>query len=333
MRKCPIILLVNLELDLHQGRSMSKNQLATTSKIILGAIIIIALLIAALIFWQFYSGNALDSSENTSSSSVEETSTTSTTAQVTTSTEVPTTTTTTVEDTTTEETTVEETTTTTTTVPTTQAPTTQTPTSQAATPTPTTTVELVSPDGRRGSQLDTAFTVNGIEVVNKQHWVNSNYRPLPDYMQNNGLREEAWTAFLNMQAAAAEEGVTLVHISSYRTYELQARLFANYSLRAGEEAANRYSARAGQSEHQTGLAIDITSGGDLYQSFADTPGGIWLWEHAYEYGFILRYPQGKEHITGYMFEPWHFRYVGVDVAADFGPNHTLTLEEYLGIVP
>lgn len=198
-------------------------------------------------------------------------------------------------------------------------------------PTPAPTQPVVSPDGRSGDMLDLPFIVRGIEVVSKNHWVSDKYRPLPDSYTNNGLRDEAWTAFVQMQNAAAEEGITLVHISSYRPYELQDRLFYNYSLREGEAAANRYSARPGQSEHQTGLAIDVTAGGPLVQDFQYDPAGIWLWENAYKFGFIQRFPAGKEHITGYMFEPWHYRYIGVEHASNFGPNHSLTLEEYLGI--
>lgn len=195
----------------------------------------------------------------------------------------------------------------------------------------TPTQPLVSPDGRSGEMLDLPFIVRGIEIISKNHWVSDKYRPLPDSYINNGLREEAWNAFLEMQSAAAEDGINLVHISSYRPYELQARLFYNYSLREGEAAANRYSARPGQSEHQTGLAIDVTAGGPLVQDFQYDPAGIWLWENAYKFGFIQRFPAGKENITGYMFEPWHYRYIGVEHAKNFGPKHNLTLEEYLGI--
>ena len=199
-----------------------------------------------------------------------------------------------------------------------------------STTTTNSSTEIVSPDGRRGTELDTPFTINGIEVINKNHWVSQNYRPLPDSYQNNGLREPAWSQFLAMQAAAATEGVNIVHISSYRTFELQNYLFNKYSYNYGVEAASRFSSRPGQSEHQSGLAIDITSGGPLVEEFANTPGGIWLWENAYKFGFILRYPGGKENITGYMFEPWHYRYIGIKDAANFGPNSNLTLEEYLG---
>lgn len=253
----------------------------------------------------------------------------------------PPSTTTTTEAPTTSETRIEETTTTSTarTVPptttttratTTTRPTTTTTTTRATLATTTTTQVIVSPDGRSGAQLDTPYTVNGVIVVNKNHWVSRNYRPLPDSYQNAGLVEPAWSNFKKMQADAKSEGVNLVHISSYRPYDLQVYLFNTKAARLGEREANRTSARPGQSEHQTGLAIDVTSGGPLVQDFANTAAGQWLWANAYKYGFILRYPQGKEPITGYTFEPWHYRYIGIEHAANFGPNSYLTLEEYLG---
>ena len=189
-----------------------------------------------------------------------------------------------------------------------------------------------APDGRSGAELDEAFEINGIVIVNKQHWVSDNYRPLPDSENRWGLIPEARAAFDAMQADAAEEGLTLVFASGYRNYELQDFLFNDYVANNpdGVEGANRSSARPGQSEHHTGLALDIRNETDgLTLEFGRSPEGRWLWENAWRYGWILRYPQGKEHITGYVFEPWHFRYVGKEVAADFGAFNTLTLEEYL----
>ncbi|MEG0486259.1 MAG: M15 family metallopeptidase, partial [Oscillospiraceae bacterium] len=102
----------------------------------------------------------------------------------------------------------------------------------------------------------------------------------------------------------------------------------------GVEAADRYSARPGYSEHQTGLTYDIGEKGKedvwLTEAFGETPAGKWVAEHAHEYGFIMRYPKGKEEITGYMYESWHFRYVGVDIATEIYKRQG-TLEEYLGI--
>lgn len=192
-----------------------------------------------------------------------------------------------------------------------------------------------SPDGRSGTQLNTPFVKNGVILLNKQHWGNQNYAPLPASDNKWGLQSAAWQAWKEMEAAAKSAGLNLRFVSGYRTYEYQVQLFNDYASR-DPEGANRYSARAGQSEHQTGLALDIDDGiggTGLTEAFANTPEGQWLWANAYRYGWILRYPQGKEHITGYIFEPWHYRYVGQTVAADFGPNNTLTLEEYLDELP
>ena len=107
------------------------------------------------------------------------------------------------------------------------------------------------------------------------------------------------------------------------------QLYNTYVRRDGEENANRYSAMPGYSEHQTGLAIDITNertNRSIGSWFNDTPQASWLYENAYKYGFILRYPEGKEDITKYSYEPWHIRYVGN--IASYIYNNNLTLEEY-----
>src|SRR5699024_10934617 len=108
-------------------------------------------------------------------------------------------------------------------------------------------------------------------------------------------------------------------------------LFQSYVDKHGKEAANRYSAKPGQSEHQTGLVMDVTSKSVDYQlteGFAETKEGKWLHGHAYEYGFIIRYPKDAEHITGYIYEPWHIRYLGVEMATDVF-NSEVTYEEFL----
>lgn len=115
--------------------------------------------------------------------------------------------------------------------------------------------------------------------------------------------------------------------SGFRSYTVQKNLYNSYVRRDGAENADRYSARPGHSEHQTGLAFDINYADDRFKG---TPEASWLAENAYKYGFILRYPEGKEPITGYMFEPWHYRYVGVENAAKIYASG-LTLEEYFGI--
>ena len=168
--------------------------------------------------------------------------------------------------------------------------------------------------------------IDGILVANKKY-------PLPqDY--NPGESKEARTAFEQMATDAKALGFDFVAFSGFRSYEYQTTLYNNYVNRDGKEAADRYSARPGHSEHQTGLAFDIgeNSQQDLWLTaeFGETPAGKWLADNAYRYGFILRYPEGKEEITGFMYESWHFRYLGVEKATDV-KNTGLTLEEYLSI--
>ncbi len=193
--------------------------------------------------------------------------------------------------------------------------------------------EHVSPDGRFGAQLDTPYTVNGIVLVNKQHHVSANYQP-PVSDAYRPLDPTAEEALEQLKSAAAELGYYFTTNSGYRSYELQSEMFWAEANAIGEEEANKLTARPGESEHQTGLAADLTDDNNTWASFTDDFGeldsGKWLAENAYKYGFILRYPKGKEAITGYLYEPWHFRYVGKTIAAQFGPNSTLTLEEYLG---
>lgn len=130
-------------------------------------------------------------------------------------------------------------------------------------------------------------------------------------------------------AAARAAGVTLRVGSGYRSYATQASLFASYARRHGEAAASRFSSRPGHSEHQSGLAVDF-AGADqtcwVDNCFEGTAAGKWLAAHAHEYGFILRYPKGKESITGYQYEPWHFRYVGRELAGALHQSG-LTMEE------
>lgn len=166
------------------------------------------------------------------------------------------------------------------------------------------------------------YYVNDILVANKTYALPSSYAP-------GGLLNTFLNAFYSMQADAASQGISLSIISGYRSYSTQNTLYNNYVNRDGKALADTYSARPGHSEHQTGLAVDINS---LNQSFINTPEGKWLNNNCYKYGFIIRYPQGKESITGYMYEPWHIRYVGVDVAtALYNDGNWISLEEYLGI--
>ena len=167
---------------------------------------------------------------------------------------------------------------------------------------------------------------NGITYVNNVLVANKTYS-LPESYDPGELLSECEKAFNEMQSAAAKEELTLWNASGFRSYELQKSLYNRYSDRDGKEAADRYSARPGHSEHQSGLAIDLN---EISSSFKDTDEGRWVAENCHKYGFILRYPEGKEAQTGYMYEPWHIRYVGVDTATNIY-NSGLCLEEYFGI--
>lgn len=161
--------------------------------------------------------------------------------------------------------------------------------------------------------------IDGILIANKTYALPEDYNP--------GVQPEAEAAFKEMQSAAWSEGLNIWIASGFRSYEYQSGLYQRYVNRSGKEEADRYSARPGHSEHQTGLAFDLNS---IDDSFADTAEGKWVAEHCHEYGFIIRYPKGKEDITGYIYEPWHIRYLGKETAEKVH-NSGLTLEEYLGI--
>jgi zinc D-Ala-D-Ala carboxypeptidase len=176
-----------------------------------------------------------------------------------------------------------------------------------------------------------------LALVTKETTLKSSYAPtdlvrIPEYMypaRELWLREEAFRQLEKLWQAAAEDGVTLTIISAYRSYAYQQTLFQNYASSYGEEAANRFSARPGQSEHQLGTTVDF--GGtavDLKAAYADTDQGRWLAENAYRFGFAMSYPEGKEEITGYIFEPWHYRYIGTESAAEWYAAG-LSLKEFL----
>lgn len=164
--------------------------------------------------------------------------------------------------------------------------------------------------------------INNILIVNKSYPLPKDYRP-----DNDELTSETSNAFEKMRVDAQAEGLNLYISSGFRSYEYQAQLYQRYADRDGYEKADTYSARAGYSEHQTGLAFDLNT---IDDSFANTPEGKWVAENCWKYGFILRYPKGKEAQTGYQYEPWHLRYLGEDMAKKVYDSG-LCLEEYLGI--
>lgn len=189
--------------------------------------------------------------------------------------------------------------------------------------------------------VDTKTSDDGdvLVLVNKLHAVSKDYKPKGMvYMDNSlstwenlELKEEAYEAYKKMYADAKDLGFNLKVCSAYRTYDTQVGLFNNSVKNRGWETTYLRSAYPGRSEHHTGLSVDITSksmGWNLSQDFADYEDGEWLNTHCQDYGFIVRYPKDKTDITGYAYEPWHFRYVGEEVAKYIMENN-LTLEEYL----
>ena len=186
-------------------------------------------------------------------------------------------------------------------------------------------------DNRTAAQRSKAFVVNGIPVISKKHPINAGYRR-SSVTTPHGLTRETQAALTRMIAAARAKGVRVRVRSAYRNYALQAQILSSKIREYGSETlARRYNAAPGRSEHQTGLAVDLWDGVTWGVGVRNTRVGKWLWANAWRYGFILRYPNGKEKITGYAFEPWHYRYIGTAAAKDFGPNTNLTLEEYLGL--
>ena len=160
-----------------------------------------------------------------------------------------------------------------------------------------------------------------------------NLRPIPaTYSLNDqSVTEMVLPHLVDMLDAALAEGHMLVVVSSYRSYEQQEGIYQYHVNTYGIDEASRVSARAGHSEHQLGTTVDFSSaavGFELVEAFGQTPEGRWLAANAHKYGFVLSYPEGKEAITGYAYEPWHFRWVGKDVAPQVLAS-ALTLGEFL----
>ncbi len=175
--------------------------------------------------------------------------------------------------------------------------------------------------GFKGVTKNGVTYIEGYLVVNKTYTLPSSY--------GNGLTNATTEAFNKMQAAAKADGLNIYISSGFRSYSYQKTLYNNYVNRDGVVAADTYSARAGHSEHQSGLAFDVNT---INDSFANTEEGKWLNDNCYKYGFILRYPNGKSDETGYQYEPWHFRYVGVELAEKLYNNgNWITVEDYFGI--
>jgi zinc D-Ala-D-Ala carboxypeptidase len=188
--------------------------------------------------------------------------------------------------------------------------------------------------------------LNVLALVNKMFALPDNYNPTDlvkpnvsfsfgnETIEKSLMRKEAALALEKMFTEAKTNGIELYAVSGYRSYERQRIIFDAEVKKSGEEKAAQVVAVPGNSEHQSGLAMDISAKSadlGLTESFGETIEGKWLAANSHKYGFILRYPKGKESITGYQYEPWHFRYVGVSAAQTIFEKN-ITLEEYFNIV-
>ena len=235
-------------------------------------------------------------------------------------------------------TTTTSTTTTTTTTTTTKKITTTTTTKQTQNNNDTPN-NLTNNKTRKGYTItykDGAYYIDNILIVNKTYKLTSSWKPVNPYKKvpndgfdRNPLDTEAYEAWKVMKSDASSIGLNLWAQSGYRSYDYQNDLYNGYIKRNGKKAADTFSARPGASEHQTGLAFDLNT---ITNSFKDTEEGKWVNKNCYLYGYILRYPEGKTNETGYIYEPWHIRYVGKELAKKLYNNgNWITMEDYFGI--
>ena len=181
---------------------------------------------------------------------------------------------------------------------------------------------------------ETKFPNKSYILVNKYNYLPDGY--VPDKLEEINTRyaksgmkmvNYAANAFEKMSKDASKEGLKIIAMSTYRSYKYQVNLYARYKKADGEEIADTYSARPGYSEHQTGLAVDVYNGKLDYTEFEKTKEFDWMQENAHKYGFILRFPKDKTKQTGYRYESWHYRYVGVKIATYIHDND-ICFEEY-----
>ena len=185
------------------------------------------------------------------------------------------------------------------------------------------------------TDVKTVFQNDNLVIVNRFYKLEN--AAIPDDLKNisiqyaydgHQLKEEANNAYIKMARAARDSGITLIANVSYRSYDDQDATYNNFKSRYGVTKADELAARPGHSEHQTGLALNISTRlKEGQESFEETEAYSWLLNNAYKYGFIQRYPEGKEDITGFIFEPGHFRYVGIEVATQIY-NENITFDEY-----
>ena len=182
-----------------------------------------------------------------------------------------------------------------------------------------------SPDDPDYAPAPVQYDIDGLTYIGGMLIANKSYSLPSDF--NPGLDDTCYEQFCKLSEGAAADGLDIYLSSGFRSYDYQSEIYYGYVDTYGQASADTFSARPGYSEHQSGLAIDVNI---IDDSFIGTPEAQWIEEHCYEYGFILRYPQGKQDITGYKYEPWHIRYVGTDLSYPIYESG-LTVEEYFGI--
>jgi len=179
-----------------------------------------------------------------------------------------------------------------------------------------------------------ATYIDGYLIANKTYALPSTFIPenpevpVTEARSNTSLDKDLMTAFRKMQADATAKGLNIYIASGYRSYDYQVSLYNRYVANDGKAAADTYSSRPGNSEHQTGLCFDLNS---IEDSFQYTNEGKWINDNCYKYGFCIRFPKGKDAYTGYQYESWHLRYVGEELAEKYNNGDWISLEEYFGI--
>ena len=200
---------------------------------------------------------------------------------------------------------------------------------------PETSLEDVIAIVNTTSQIQsTDISKNNEILINKYNYLENDYIPanLVDIdikyaYEGKKIKQEVYDNFINMYNDALKNNINLLIISAYRDYNYQEYLYNNNVSMYGVDYANQVSAQAGYSEHQSGLALDIISKDTTMENFYNSDDFQWLFNNCYKYGFILRYPEEKTYLTGYTFEPWHYRYVGKDIALRI-KKENITFDEY-----
>lgn len=196
-------------------------------------------------------------------------------------------------------------------------------------------LQSVSSKGFSIQTINGITYVDGVLIANKTYSLPSDFIPqdpevpVTSQRSTTSLDRTLMSAWRTMQADASSQGLNIYIASAYRSYSYQVNLYNSYVARDGKAAADTYSSRPGNSEHQTGLCFDLNS---IDDSFGDTAEGRWVNDNCYKYGFCIRFPKGKDAYTGYQYESWHLRYVGKDLAEKLYNNGAwISLEEYFGI--